>query len=109
MTALNCRDERFDKVVAGNVIHLLDEPQKAVSEMLRVCKKGGKVIIPTYINKSEKTNKLLVKLCKMAGVRFKREFTLDSYMDFFRDMGLNDVEFFVIDGHMPCAVAVVSV
>ncbi|MBR1823341.1 MAG: class I SAM-dependent methyltransferase [Ruminococcus sp.] len=109
MTALNCRDERFDKVVAGNVIHLLDEPQKAVSEMLRVCKKGGKVIIPTYINKSEKTNKLLVKLCEMAGVKFKREFTLDSYMDFFKDMGLNDVEFFVIEGHMPCAVAVVSV
>jgi ubiquinone/menaquinone biosynthesis C-methylase UbiE len=108
MTAINCRDERFDKVVAGNVIHLLDEPQKAVSEMLRVCKKGGKVIIPTYINRSEKTSKFLVKACEAVGIRFKHEFNLDSYMEFFRDMGLTDVEFFVIDGTMPCAVAVIS-
>ena len=27
---LKCRDEAFDKVVAGNVIHLLDEPYKAL-------------------------------------------------------------------------------
>ena len=46
---LKCRDCRFDKVVAGNVIHLLDEPELAVKELLRVCKPGGKLIIPTYI------------------------------------------------------------
>lgn len=27
---LNCKDGAFDKVVAGNVIHLLDEPYKAL-------------------------------------------------------------------------------
>ena len=43
--SVNVRDNTFDKVVAGNVIHLLDEPYKAVNELLRVCKKGGKVII----------------------------------------------------------------
>ena len=52
---INCRDERFDKVIAGNVIHLLDEPEKAIAELLRVCRTGGKVIIPTYIN-SENTS-----------------------------------------------------
>ena len=108
ITALRCRDEVFDKVVAGNVIHLLDEPYKALDELIRVCKKGGKVIIPTYINRSEKTSKFLVKACEAVGIRFKHEFTLDSYMEFFRDMGLTDVEFFVIDGTMPCAVAVIS-
>ncbi len=48
MTHLKCRDDRFDKVVAGNVIHLLDDPYAAVKEMERVCKPGGKIIIPTY-------------------------------------------------------------
>lgn len=33
-------DNSFDKVVAGNVIHLLDEPMKALSELNRVCKPG---------------------------------------------------------------------
>ena len=36
--SVNVRDNTFDKVVAGNVIHLLDEPYKAVNELLRVCK-----------------------------------------------------------------------
>ena len=45
-----CLDNSFDKVVAGNVIHLLDNPSEALNELLRVCKPGGKLIIPTYIN-----------------------------------------------------------
>ncbi len=44
----------FDKVVAGNVIHLLDEPLKALSELDRVCRPGEKIIIPTYMNKDRK-------------------------------------------------------
>ena len=28
---INCSDERFDKVIAGNVIHLLDDPDGAVA------------------------------------------------------------------------------
>lgn len=48
--SINAKDDTFDKVVASNVRHLLDEPYKAVDELIRVCKKGGKVIIPTYIN-----------------------------------------------------------
>ena len=53
---LNCKDDTFDKVVAGNVIHLLDNPYAALKEVLRVCKKGGKVIIPTYINNENTVN-----------------------------------------------------
>ena len=44
-------DESFDAVIAANVIHLLDDPQKALSELNRVCRPGGKLIIPTYVNK----------------------------------------------------------
>lgn len=109
ITKLNCRDGRFDKVIAGNVIHLLDEPEKAVREMMRVCKKGGNVIIPTYINDSTRVSKTLVKIIEKAGLTFKREFDLESYMEFFRDMDIKDVDFFVIDGRMPCAVAVITV
>lgn len=38
--------------VAANVIHLLDDPYKAIAELDRVCKRGGKIIIPTYLNKN---------------------------------------------------------
>ena len=50
ITNIKCKDTRFDKVVAGNVIHLLPELEKALAERERVVKPGGKIIIPTYIN-----------------------------------------------------------
>ena len=61
MTRLKCQDDRFDKVVAGNVIHLLSDPHAAVKELERVCKPGGKIIIPTYINASEGVNSKAVR------------------------------------------------
>ncbi|ADU21595.1 class I SAM-dependent methyltransferase [Ruminococcus albus] len=105
---LRCRDNCFDYVVAGNVIHLLDEPYKAVDELLRVCKKGGKVIIPTYINLQKKGNSLPVKLIDKAGANFKRQFDEDSYKQFFTEGGYKNVVYDLVDGRMPCAIAVIT-
>ena len=33
ITNIKCKDSRFDKVVAGNVIHLLPDPKKALDEL----------------------------------------------------------------------------
>ena len=108
MTNLNCRDNRFDKVIAGNVIHLLEDPCAAIKELARVCKSGGKIIIPTYINASEGVNQKAVRLLELAGANFKRQFTMDSYKIFFEEAGYRDVACFIVDGRMPCAVAVIT-
>lgn len=73
-------DASFDVVVAANVLHLLDEPYKALSELDRVCRKGGKMVIPTYMNQNVKgkTSGFASTVGK-AGADFKRQFTLDSY------------------------------
>lgn len=108
MTHLNCRDNRFDKVVAGNVIHLLDDPCAALKELERVCKPGGKIIVPTYINASESVNGMAVRLLETMGADFKRQYDLQSYQKFFTDAGYENVDYFVVDGRMPCAVAVIT-
>ena len=107
ITALSYPDGSFDTVVAGNVIHLLDNPMTALSELNRVCKDGGMLIIPTYINKDDKgkTNGFSDAV-GMAGADFKREFTMESYRQFFLDAGYPDVEVSLADGRIPCAVAV---
>jgi ubiquinone/menaquinone biosynthesis C-methylase UbiE len=105
---LKCADCRFDKVVAGNVLHLLDEPELALKELLRVCKKGGKVIIPTYINSAKGQSRVAVKLLSKLGIEFKKQFDIDSYKQFFADMGFPDAEFEVADGRMPCAIAIIT-
>ena len=107
ITALPYPDSSFDKVVAGNVIHLLDNPLMALSELNRVCKDGGMLIIPTYMNKDDKgkTNGFS-DAAQKAGADFKREFTMESYRQFFLDAGYPDVEASLADGRIPCAVAV---
>ena len=107
ITTLSYPDGSFDKVVAGNVIHLLDNPMTALSELNRVCKDGGMLIIPTYMNKDDKgkTNGFSDAV-GMAGADFKREFTMESYRQFFLDAGYPDVKVSLADGRIPCAVAV---
>lgn len=108
MTHLKYRDNRFDKVVAGNVIHLLEEPYAAIKELERVCKAGGKIIIPTYINASDRTNKKAVRLLELAGANFKRQFDMDSYKEFFEKAGYKNIDYHVVHGRMPCAIAIIT-
>lgn len=108
ITHLKCKDGRFDKVVAGNVIHLLPNPEQALHELERVVKPRGRIIIPTYINMSKKTGTAAVKFITLLGADFKRQFDLNSYEQFFADMGYENVEFHVVEGRMPCAIAVIT-
>lgn len=105
--ALTYPDNSFDKVVAGNVIHLLDEPLKALRELDRVCRPGGTLIIPTYMNKDSQGNTSgFASTVGKAGADFKRQFTVDTYRRFFIDAGYPDVTVTVAEGRIPCAVAV---
>lgn len=150
ITDLHYGDNSFDVVLAANVIHLLPEPEKALREMSRVCKAGGRLVIPTYVairnddaircgrddvkqsdsdsvesvhgdamrsgtdknradsrrNDDKNLNALSTVIGKM-GAGFQRQFTPESYRVFFSDMGYGDVEYFVVDGRLPCAVAVI--
>ena len=109
ITALGYPDESFDKVVAGNVIHLLNEPLKALAELNRVCRPGGTLIIPTYMNRDRKGRTSgFAKTVGKAGADFKRQFTVESYRQFFLDAGYRDVRITLAEGRIPCAVAVMK-
>lgn len=106
ITNLKVSDGSFDKVVAGNVLHLLDDPAKAVSELKRVCRPGGLIILPTYINKS--TGKVNLGARFLGNfIDFKEEFDAVSYAEFLERLGCEIEEYRIADGRMPCAVAVV--
>ena len=108
ITKLSYEDESFDKVIAGNVIHLLEDPHAALDELFRVCKYGGKVIIPTYINEAGGKNVFLVRLLGKSGAGFKKQFDMESYKKFFAEAGYMDASFDVVEGRMPCTIAVIG-
>ena len=100
-------DASFDAVVAANVLHLLDEPYRALHELDRVCRPGGRLIIPTYMNQTDKgtANRLSGAIGK-AGADFRRAFTPDTYRQFFTAAGYTDASYILCPGRIPCAAAV---
>ena len=106
--ALPFKDDMFDVVVAANVIHLLDEPEKAIAELKRVCKSNGKIILPVYINNEKKNSIVAAKLLSAIGIKFARQFSLASYKEFIASHNITQVNYSVVDGRMPCVFAIIT-
>lgn len=111
ITALKDPDNSFDVVIAGNVMHLLDDPCKAFSELVRVTKKGGKIIIPTYVTKE---SGLFFKLCiavyKLLGYKGKAMNT-EEYLNFIAENaeknGCSEYSTRLLLGNIPAGFAVI--
>jgi len=51
--SLSFEDNIADKLICCNALHVMGDPSKALTEMKRVLKTKGKLIIPTYCHKEE--------------------------------------------------------
>jgi hypothetical protein len=49
-----------------------------------------------------------VKFVELLGAEFKQQFDLESYKEFFARNGYENVKYHVVDGRMPCAIAVIN-
>ena len=100
-------DETYDIVMAGTVLHLIDNPEEAVKELHRVTKTGGKLILPTFVHKGART-KLLIDLYKKFGFNPASDFTAESYSKMLNDCKLGPVKVTFVDGLIPLAFAVMK-
>lgn len=98
-------DETYDVVMAGNVLHLLDEPEKAVKELWRVTKKGGKLLLPTFM--IEKRS-YLVEIYKKIGFKPATNYNPELYCKMLAEIGLGKVRVKNIKGLIPCCYAVIK-
>lgn len=102
---LQDEDETYDVAIAGNVLHLLENPQGAVRELCRVTKKGGLIILPTFmLDRSS----VLIDLYKKLGFNPSKNYTPSSYRRMLEDCGCGEIRAKLIRGMIPCCYAVIK-
>lgn len=102
-------DDSFDIVIAGNVLHLLENPENAVGELYRVTKKGGRILLPTFMTRDVSLiSKALLSAYKKLGYEPCTEFTPRSYVFMLKGCALGEVKAKLIKGTIPCCYAVIT-
>ena len=99
-------DGAYGVVIASQVLHLIDEPDKAAEELKRIS--SGTVITTVTLLKGLKGlfARPSVGIWKLLGFAPKREFDADGFRQFLDEIGLPSIEYTVVPGNMPMAVAV---
>lgn len=67
-TALTFADGTFDCVVISNALHIMPEPGKALAEIRRVLRTGGKLYAPTFVYQTDRRY-LFPRLFALAGFK----------------------------------------
>ena len=87
-TALPYADNSFDVVIIANALHIVPNPEKALSEIDRVLKDDGILIAPNFVEHSVGfTSKLWSGILKLAGVKFEHQWSAKEYLHFLQSHG----------------------
>jgi len=98
-------DNFFDVVIASQVLHLIDSPEKAADELRRITKHMA--IIPMSFTKNLRgMAKFNFSIYRLFGFAPKIEFEADTYAEFLKKIGFIDCQIIHLAGKIPMAVAV---
>ena len=81
-------DQSFDVVIVVNALHIVPEPEKALSEIRRVLKDDGVLIAPTFTHAGNSVSgKAKAFFMSMAGFPLHSRWTSEEYLRFLRQNG----------------------
>ena len=87
-TALPYGDVSFDAVLISNALHIIPEPEKALSEIDRVLRPGGLLIAPNFVeHKGKPGSRIWSGILRLAGIRFEHQWSAQEYLDFLEKNG----------------------
>lgn len=102
-TAFSFEDNSFDVVIISNALHIMPEPEKALSEILRVLKPNGLLVAPTYSHGHlrKKTWDLNAKVLKLIGFETYSKWSPDEYVEFIGQNGYEVERWQVLNAAFP--------
>lgn len=106
LTNLSDPDNTYDAAAAGNVLHLLENPDRAVEELLRVTKSGGPVILPTFLLAERTGFGAALAIYRLLGFRPAASFDRNSYRAFLEGQGARLEHYEMIPGQFPVGFGV---
>ena len=81
-------DGSFDVVIVANALHIVPEPEKALSEIRRVLKDDGMLVAPTFTHADHAFfGKVKAFFMKLAGFPLHSKWTSAEYLEFLRGNG----------------------
>ena len=81
-------DQSFDVVIVVNALHIVPEPEKALSEIRRVLKDDGVLVAPTFTHADNAFfGKVKAFFMKLAGFPLHSKWTSEEYLAFLWENG----------------------
>ena len=88
MFCLPYADKSFDAVIVSNALHIVPQPEKALTEIHRVLKDDGVLIAPTFTHAENSfSGKVRAFFMKLAGFPLHSKWTSEEYLHFLRQNG----------------------
>lgn len=105
ITALPLVDDAVDAAVAGNVLHLLEQPERAVSELKRVVRPGGYIAVPCYVLTGNAQGAGRRPLLQRAGFSPAQQWQVEDLLSHLEHWGLQVEDHQVFAAFRPLCVA----
>ena len=87
-TKLPYADDSFDVVLIANALHVMPNPEKALSEIDRVLRKDGLLIAPNFVgHKKGAVSRVWSGILKFVGIKFDHQWTPDEYLEWLEKHG----------------------
>ena len=99
-------DQSFDVVIVVNALHIVPEPEKALSEIRRVLKDDGVLVAPTFTHADNTFfGKVKAFFMKLAGFPLHSKWTSHEYLAFLRENGWTVQKSTVLKASFPLTYA----
>ena len=99
-------DQSFDVVIVVNALHIVPEPEKALSEIRRVLKDDGVFVAPTFTHADNTFfGKVKAFFMKLAGFPLHSKWTSHEYLAFLRENGWTVQKSTVLKASFPLTYA----